>query len=326
MAFLHGPNAKDYLEAWEEDRTARYGPELGQPSGVAGRHLVYDMARADPIFITEDMLQVVYSAMKGFDSTEEIGEDDFFIPAGFAYLPQPFYSITVDNRRLAWRAVSWRVARMWTTGEPGLEQKLRERYGEREEGIYSEEEVTELASHVDEEFVVRVTMWAHLDDEDDFPIPPDMVETIKSMNTPWLISHMTAIPFSAIPDIREQRGEGDAKADWLTFLRVLNRVMAEKIIVKERQQAPRPYRREAQRRNWPPKDVIVVELRRRTTKGAYDENSGRHYSHQWIVQGFWRNQYYPSMKTHRQKYIAEYVKGPKDKPLIIKDRVWNLDR
>jgi len=72
--------------------------------------------------------------------------------------------------------------------------------------------------------------------------------------------------------------------------------------------------------------VIVVELRKRSQSAPDPTGKHREYSHQFIVHGFWRRQWYPKLKTHRQKYIAAYVKGPKDKPLLVKDRVWVWDR
>jgi len=34
----------------------------------------------------------------------------------------------------------------------------------------------------------------------------------------------------------------------------------------------------------------------------------------------WRNQWYPSLSQHRQKWISPYVKGPEDKPLVVRPR------
>jgi hypothetical protein len=39
------------------------------------------------------------------------------------------------------------------------------------------------------------------------------------------------------------------------------------------------------------------------------------WSCQWNVKGHWRNQYYPSTGEHKRIFVAEYRKGPQDKPL-----------
>jgi hypothetical protein len=44
------------------------------------------------------------------------------------------------------------------------------------------------------------------------------------------------------------------------------------------------------------------------------------------VRGHWRNQWYPSMQAHRPKYIPEHIKGPEDKPLIVHDKLFSVDR
>jgi hypothetical protein len=45
-----------------------------------------------------------------------------------------------------------------------------------------------------------------------------------------------------------------------------------------------------------------------------------------MVRGHWRNQWYPSLNAHRQRWISPYVKGPEDEELVLKDRVWVWDR
>jgi len=34
----------------------------------------------------------------------------------------------------------------------------------------------------------------------------------------------------------------------------------------------------------------------------------------------WHDQWYPSEQIHRQIWISPYVKGPEDKPLIVRPR------
>lgn len=76
------------------------------------------------------------------------------------------------------------------------------------------------------------------------------------------------------------------------------------------------------RQDLEPDPVRIVELRRR--RSAHDGDGGeghRDYSHRWMVSGHWRNQYLPSVKTHRLQWIAPHVKGPEDKPLVLKETV-----
>jgi hypothetical protein len=74
----------------------------------------------------------------------------------------------------------------------------------------------------------------------------------------------------------------------------------------------------------------IVRLRReekeRRDEALPDGRPLREYSHRWMVQGHWRNQWYPSMQDHRPKYIPPHIKGPKDKPLVVHDVAYSLDR
>jgi len=325
LAFLHSPQAQYYIRRWITHRDGKYGRTASQPSQVAGAHLLADVRSADAIYITEEMLQVTYRAMESFKRREPVWLDDFFIPNGFAYLAEPFVTLDINGRKLCWRAISWKIDSMWTIDPDDKESMdmLKKRFPAVEDPLdtsyqFSAKDMDGVPS-AKEEYVVRIAMWAHKDDEDDF--------SMEGATHDWLITHMTSIPFSAIPDQIELSGEGDRDAQWLLFLRVLNRLMAEKLVSKTRKPISRQMRRSLIRKNIPISDVVVVELRRKMQRHRENgEGEHREYSHRFIVGGHWRNQYYPSINRHRLKYIFEYVKGPDDKPLVLKDRIWNFDR
>jgi hypothetical protein len=74
-------------------------------------------------------------------------------------------------------------------------------------------------------------------------------------------------------------------------------------------------------------DVTIVSLRRRKYLSDEErEAEAREYSHRWIVRGHMRNQAVGPRNAeggqhHERVYIAPYIKGPEDKPLVLKDRV-----
>lgn len=74
--------------------------------------------------------------------------------------------------------------------------------------------------------------------------------------------------------------------------------------------------------------VHVVQLRRReqTHRVADDDAATQEWSHRWFVRGHWRNQWYPSMQAHRPKWIPEHIKGPDDKPLIVREKIFSVSR
>lgn len=62
--------------------------------------------------------------------------------------------------------------------------------------------------------------------------------------------------------------------------------------------------------------IRVVSLRRVNYQHKDStEHEAVEWSCQWLVRGFWRNQWYPSLGNHQPKWIAPYIKGPADKPL-----------
>jgi hypothetical protein len=73
--------------------------------------------------------------------------------------------------------------------------------------------------------------------------------------------------------------------------------------------------------------VTCASLRRqRYVSDSERETEAREYSHRWIVRGHMRNQPIGPRNAkggqkHLRVWIAPYVKGPEDKPLVLKDRV-----
>jgi hypothetical protein len=315
-----------YMAGWLSERLSNYGVGAMNPSEVALRCVIPDLVKCEPIYVTSEMQQLVYMAMETFDRTEMMHEDDFFLRSGFAYLDEPFMSLDAHGKRLAWRAVSWVFDDMWTADSNTY-------YNPEKQDEFAKRVMTggkqAFVDNPDFTFepVVRITLWSHMLDVDDYPYPPEVLEEARSRGQFWGVAHATAIPIKEISNMAVIVNEGDTLAAWLTFLRVMNRLMGEKIVVRSPQKPHRALRRESQRLKLDKSDVIVVELRKRQDAPSGVPGSGREYSHQWIVHGFWRKQPYgPGLKFRRQKYISDYVKGPKDKPLIVKNRVWLWDR
>lgn len=71
--------------------------------------------------------------------------------------------------------------------------------------------------------------------------------------------------------------------------------------------------------------VLRENLHRPGTTPAPGEDDPSNYSHRWIVRGFYREQPYgPRHSLRRRQWIPPYVKGPADKPLVVKEtvRIW----
>jgi hypothetical protein len=98
-------------------------------------------------------------------------------------------------------------------------------------------------------------------------------------------------------------------------------LMQQSLSVSQRIPVDRPERRRCARANLP-QDVLIVRLRRHSLDDSREDvGDPVPWSHRWLVSGHWRNQWLPSRACHRLQWIAGYVKGPENKPLVVKDRV-----
>jgi hypothetical protein len=101
------------------------------------------------------------------------------------------------------------------------------------------------------------------------------------------------------------------------------------IAVRSTQRAKRQVRRRMERMDTKPEfgDIVYVTLRRNSASVEEgEEGEGFEYSHRFMVKGYWKHQWYPSKGEHHLIWIDPYIKGPKHKPLIIKDKVYKLVR
>lgn len=110
------------------------------------------------------------------------------------------------------------------------------------------------------------------------------------------------------------------------FLKALWTISQQTIATTSSPVLPRQDRRRAERLQMPG-DVVLVQLRR-AKRPVHEDQAVQpvDWTHRWIVSGHWRNQYLPSSGTHRLQYIADHVKGPEDKPLVVKPRVFDVRR
>ena len=86
---------------------------------------------------------------------------------------------------------------------------------------------------------------------------------------------------------------------------------------------PRHVARREQREGREPSRVKIVLLRRPAESHAGNgQENRRDWSHRWIVSAHWRNQACgPGRRSRRLTLIGPYVKGPEDKPVVVKETV-----
>jgi len=304
---ITGPFWREMGAAWLGNRQDKYGRHAMLPSAHAFSVAADVVAEAEPIFVTAEMLDLTRSAMETFDPTETVHPEDFFLYTGMALLEEPFVALDAAGLETAWRCVTWRYVDLPPEASP------------------------------DHELVpsLEIVLWWDINDNDGWDeAHPDEIDAARmfyrSWGMRWAVMHATLVPLDFMSKPEHMGNEGDPAASWMTFIRVFNRLMQERIVLKTRMRPHRAVRRSAQRDGLAEiRDVVVCELRRARPRGYEWPETGdgqAHYSHRFMVRGHWRNQWYPSLQRHRQKFIPAYIKGPDDAPLLEKKRVWVWDR
>lgn len=105
-------------------------------------------------------------------------------------------------------------------------------------------------------------------------------------------------------------------------------IMSQTITTTTPEKGDRAQRRRQERENLP-SEVLVIQFRK-TRYTSVERGEERHvdWSHRWIVGGHWRWQPYKDPASggeiKKRIWISPYVKGPDDKPLKTKERVYVL--
>ncbi|WP_286347272.1 hypothetical protein [Frondihabitans sucicola] len=100
----------------------------------------------------------------------------------------------------------------------------------------------------------------------------------------------------AFVDVMERRGDADASSE-----------NADNSKERKREKRARTTRA------TPP--VRLMYARGASSVGARAPGGGKLHLYRWPVRGFWRNQWYPSLKAHRMIFIQEHTAGPANAPV-----------
>lgn len=304
--------------------------------------------RAEPFWVSDEMTALIERAAETMP-VQTFEYPDLPCPAGIAWVGYPIVGVDVNSRVVSWRLVSWRLARAYrpTLGTGSSIDGLPVRFHDRDrsftidipaEGLHAEDGIAlslygDLATAPDDE----------IDDIARGRSLPTRTALIAKLGCRMSLLHEMFVPFGEDWEGALRRIDIDPAdppavsviAD-LRFLAAFWTISKQELAAVRREPLPRAYRRRAALadiRNVA--DVRIVTLRRRLTRrltrrDEHDWNpkpgEPAGYSHRFIVSGHWRNQYYPSIGTHRLKWIDAFIKGPESKPLIVKDRVFKVAR
>ena len=273
--------------------------------------------------VSEDIVDVLEFAASSVP-TFKIERSDLPSESGFVYLGR---SIVIKDKRdndLVVRALGWRLA--VTHGRGETVEAIQDIAADSPE-LAAAMEQAEADGKLPGEALAVVVWTAPLDGRDH--MHDEFVANIYDLYRPacemlslvagvWEIGRDDWGTFAA--------GHGmDLGKFVMSFLRFINEPW-----VDYRQMVPgRHLRKRAARAAIEEPAIHIVQLRRSLSHGrrpANGDGPSAEWSHRWLVRGHWRNQWYPSAKVHRPRWIPEYVKGPDDKPLVVHDKIFSVDR
>lgn len=261
----------------------------------------------ETVYVAPNFLSLAESATEGMPDFE-FRTADLVMPWGFFYFARPvrmeFTSVFEDDILDEPDEIWVRAVLCFPVGDSPFEERRR--------------------TPVTEDTVMRMTFFIHRTDH--------RLQT-ADITAPFEGTDLEDYRWNSV--FTHQVGKGVRVTSHpnqsLKFFMALNLLMEQKIGYNRVAEPNRPLRRRRDRLAPNMGDIIVAHLRRRVPRnGEHEEwdeaHEGPEWSHRWLVRGHWRNQWYPSENRHKPVYIMPFVKGPEDKPLIIKDRIASADR
>lgn len=268
---------------------------------------------ADPIYVSREMCEVVRAAQETFQP-EALLLTDLVSDAAFVYFAQPFEVRDRDELQTTIAAASWGplISLRPDETETSLSHEaMLERW--RQQAIEQGERFkNDAARYVDG---IALTIYANTK-----PKPWD--ERLQGRRPALVPIHFTPWWFGMTFEGNEwdEIGRPTGAAWWWRIVQTTMRLMQQRIAVRHEEHPDRALRREGARLRFLERKVLVVHLRRERSQEHEPSGESANYSHRFIVGAHWRNQWYPSLNAHRQIWIGDFVKGPLDKPLVIKPR------
>jgi hypothetical protein len=253
----------------------------------------------------------------------ELQPSDLPTDSGFVLLERPILIYDdVAERPLVVRAFGWvQAQRDVIEGEQGREQLSLVRLGTSQMSQFVDDDANIASSG----YGIITLLWTdpsdprdHMNNEGWATYFRDELDTLRARSPEDLMSMLGGNWVFGQPP------HGHFTKLLLAFLRFV----AEPWVDPRAMVPGRAARRRSLRKKLEPQ-VHVVRLRRREQQHHASSDSDSiefEWSCRWIVQGHWRNQWYPSLQSHRPRWISEYVKGPEDKPLVVHDTIFQVDR
>lgn len=271
------------------------------------------MFKCDPVYVEDDMMTVIETAAKTFQP-EALYATDLITNYGFVVLPRCMTMVDRHETSVTFRAFSWMPVEF-----KGMKAGVITPDPDRlSSGVH-----LSLYTHIDDALSEMDGFSEQVNDQG--WTPEKLREAHSRMGSPYMLTHVTPWAFGQdVPEGMEWR----YAHSWWKPIQSFFRLTLQTIGDRYTQRPPRASHKRWKRETEQPEDRYITVIRlRRPRHDKKEEGEPVNWTHRWIVGGHWRNQWYPSLGFHRQIWIGDYVKGPDDKPLLVrKGRAFELVR
>lgn len=298
------------------------------PNGRSGADEARDMTRvldvAETYYVAPRMVEVAIAASESMPD-EPLLPHDLPSDHGFVWFAVPFRVIDIRGRVVSLNAALWAArggrVRLWAlTDKDDPVDAGNVTLREQDPAVWR------LMPHLSVAHVEHLVYGAELPRTMTWntPLPPGArVEftPLRGEDGSMQMTWATDVPM----DIQQE--PTIKRDDWAAFILTLWRLCQQSIADRHQEQPDRALRRRMRRANVPDRPVTVIALRRRSGHG--DGSTEVEWSHRWVVRGHWRQQRVKDADgqwTTRAIYINPYVKGPEDRPLLVREHVYGLVR
>lgn len=339
LQFWQSPMGADYADGFSQDVR-----DKGRDGAMvyAASHVIESakLERAEPVWVDGHILDLVDHARKSFQP-EAMLPTDPFTPEGFAYFERPVLVEDVNGKQASFRAMTWGPVTVTDQDATHADHQLH----------------VCLYSHLDDDDDYTGNMREQfLEVARQSGVSPRALHQQVWGSSKLSMFHVGMVPFGLTPEdvyrelspeqqampsargllaLEEHGGKMvDADKSWMetwAFVQTFFRLAQQRIATITAERGDRATRKRLARMKGKPDHVNGVQIvtLRRPKRPVADDHVAHNvdWKHRWVVDGHWRNQWYPSTKTHRQIWIAPYVKGPEDADLVLASgRVYEFTR
>ena len=287
-------------------------------------------------FVKDEMSDLIMFASNKLDDTDLF--DEALIPSdkGFVYFEKPLEIRDVRGRQLLVNVLVWEKGFSQKTGKPIMAFTCFNDASRTPDDV-----AKEIFSHAEQRTlgykeVVRIVggfHWVHSASYEHGEVVGEAVKTIDD-DEANSVRNITMDENGNFIDLDDEEWETYKKEKLYPYTNVRRLIytyfliMSQTLTAKAPERGDRAQRRRLERENLP-SEVLVIQFRKtRYTSAEGGEERSVNWSHRWIVGGHWRWQPYKDPASggeiKKRIWISPYVKGPDDKPLKTKERVYVL--